>query len=185
MHEAHPAREIARPDVGPIAANTEGHATREAAHLSPPPTPTAALPDRADIVQQIARAARVQLDAGQTELTVRLDPPSLGAVHMRVVAQVATLTAHLQVSTEASRQLVSDGLPALRQALAEAGIDIGQVSVSVDGGAQQQLPHGQLPPPQWRPEPAMAPGALGDEAQVAPVLQAWASGGGPHFDAFA
>ncbi|UCH34202.1 MAG: hypothetical protein JSV65_16940 [Armatimonadota bacterium] len=75
--EAHAAREIARSDARPIAsdiADIEGHAPREAAHLSSPP----AL-NRFEVVEQIARAARAPLRAGHTELTVRLESWGAGA----------------------------------------------------------------------------------------------------------
>jgi len=132
---------------------------------------------------QIARAARALLDAGRTELAVRLDPPSLGTLHMRVVSDGAAVTAHLQVSTEASRELISDNLPALKQALAGAGIDIGQVSVSVDGDARENLAQPQSSPAQWRTVDVMAVQA--QEAEAAAVLRTWFYSGGRHFDAFA
>ena len=177
--DAHAAREIARPDAGPIAANTEGHAQREAAHLSPAPPPTAP-----QVVEQIARAARAQLDGDHTELVVRLDPPTLGTVHMRVVSQGAAMTAHLQVSTEASRELLSANLPALKEALAAAGLDIGHVSVGVGAQHQQGAAAGQPRQPHWHDQRLTAQADNGG-GSLAAALRGAAHAGGRLFDAFA
>jgi len=181
VQEAPPAGEIARPDLGPIASNIEGHAQREAAHLSSPPAP-----DAMQVIAQIARAARAQLDGSHSELTVRLEPPALGAVHMRVLSEGAALTAHMQVATEVSRELIQDNLPTLKQALADAGINVSQVSVGVDGGAQQHSAHGQALQAPWRlPQAALQPSVSEPDAAVIAALRPWPEHGGHRFDAFA
>ncbi len=138
------------------------------------------------VIAQIARAARAQLDGRHTELTVRLEPPTLGTVHMRVVSQGAALTAHMQVATEVSRELIQDNLPALKQALAEAGINVSQVSVGVDSRAQQDPAHGQPLHAPWRLAPAAPPPSAPDlEAGLIAALRLWPQHDGHHFDAFA
>lgn len=180
--DAHSAREIARPDAGPIAPNIEGHAPREAAHLSSPQ-----IPNQVEIIEQIARAARAQFHSGHTELALRLDPPTLGTVHLRVVSQGAAVTAQLEASAAASRDLINANLPALKEALAGVGIDISHFSVTVGGGARQDMANGAPPH-----SPGIAPGATApnqeasepDAAAIA-ALRAWAGVGGRYFDAFA
>ena len=181
IQDAHFAREIARPDLGPIAYNmVEGHAPREAAHLSSPDAAPM------EIIEQIARGARTLLRPGYSELTVRLDPPSLGTVHMRVVSQAATMTAHLEVSVEASRDLINAHLPALKQALADVGVAVSQFSVTVGGGQRQDVPQGQVLQPNWHPvAPAAESGSDEMNAAALAALRVWADGGGQHFDAFA
>jgi flagellar hook-length control protein FliK len=180
--EAHSAREIARPDAGPIAPNIEGHAPREAAHLSSPQIPT-----QVEIVEQIARAARAELHSGRTELTLRLDPPTLGSVNMRVVSQGAAVTAHLEASAEASRDLINANLPALKEALAGVGIDISHFSVTVGGGERQDMANGLPAHPHGTATGATTPHQEAREPDAAAIaaLRAWAGVGGRYFDAFA
>lgn len=180
--ESHPGREIARPDAGPIASDIEGHAQRQAAHLSSPQAPA-----QLEIIEQIARAARAELRPGHSELTLRLDPPSLGAVSMRVVSQGSAMTAHLEASVEASRDLITASLPALKEALAAQGINISHFSVTVGGGEHQDPTQGQGLPPRWHGATANPGGGEAVEAEAAAMaaLRVWADRGGQHFDAFA
>jgi len=179
---AHAAREIARPDAGPIASNIEGHAEHEAAHLSSPQAPS-----QLQIIAQIAHSARAQLRDGRSELTLRLDPPSLGTVHMRVVAQGSAMTAHLEASLEASRDLINANLPVLKDALAGMGIDISHFSVTVGGGERDGAAHGQAAQQHaaWDGASERALSSPPPEDATLAALRVWVGIGGRHLDAFA
>jgi flagellar hook-length control protein FliK len=70
-------------------------------------------------------------------IELRLDPPDLGPLRISIslhdnTAQAAFVSPHAVV-----RQTVENALPQLQQALAQAGISLGQASVSDQGQPQQ------------------------------------------------
>jgi len=91
----------------------------------------------AKMIHQIVKSARVHMLDGGAEMTLRLDPPHLGMLHMTVSAQEGTVTASLQTSTETARQVLEADLSGLRQALSDAGIQVDNVEVSVGGNLDQ------------------------------------------------
>ena len=91
----------------------------------------------AKVINQIVRAAKVHLFEGGGELFLRLDPPHLGVVHMSVTSAQGTVTASLQTSTESAKLAIESDLSALRQALADAGINVDSISVTVGGSSNQ------------------------------------------------
>lgn len=70
-------------------------------------------------------------------MTMRLDPPHLGTVHMSVISTGGAVTAVLQTSSEAAKQILDANVASLREALANSGINIDSINVSVGGGPDQ------------------------------------------------
>jgi hypothetical protein len=95
-------------------------AAAEAGEMNAPP-----------VIDQIVREARLRFGQGETEMSLRLNPPQLGRLHMRLVWTGSELTAHLNVETQAARQVVEANLPTLYQALSDQGIRVDHVAVSV------------------------------------------------------
>lgn len=91
----------------------------------------------ARIINQVVRAAKTRFLDGGAEMTLRLDPPHLGAVRMQVTAVGGSVTALLQTSTESARQIFQADIAQLREALAQAGVNVDTISVSVGMGADQ------------------------------------------------
>ncbi|HEU0230699.1 MAG TPA: flagellar hook-length control protein FliK [Burkholderiaceae bacterium] len=86
--------------------------------------------------QFVAIAQSSQSGLGHTA-QLRLDPPNLGPLHIAIhvsdnVAQAVFFSPHAQV-----RQAVENALPQLQQQLAQAGIALGQASVSDQGASRQ------------------------------------------------
>lgn len=86
--------------------------------------------------QFVAIAQSSQPGLGHTA-QLRLDPPNLGPLHIAIhvsdnVAQAVFFSPHAQV-----RQAVENALPQLQQQLAQAGIALGQTSVSDQGASRQ------------------------------------------------
>lgn len=86
---------------------------------------------RTHIVHQIVRAARMHISDSSADITLRLDPPNLGIVHLNVVAERGVMTANLKVATEAVKQALEADLSMLRESLADAGIHVDAISVTV------------------------------------------------------
>ena len=89
------------------------------------------------LIHEIVRSAKVHLFEGGADMTLRLEPPHLGVLHMSVSAQEGAVTASLQTSTETARRVLEANLFSLKQALAEAGINVDSINVSVGGGPDQ------------------------------------------------
>gem|GEM_PF-581784 len=90
-----------------------------------------------DFSQQVAGFSQ-NLKNGLQTIEMRLDPPDLGPIRISLsltdgVAQAMFISPHASV-----RNAVENALPQLQQQLAQAGISLGQTSVSDQGQAGQQ-----------------------------------------------
>jgi flagellar hook-length control protein FliK len=103
------------------------------------------------VVDQVVRDIRVEVGRGRSEMTIRLDPPELGQIAVRLVSQNGSVTAGFHAESEGVRSLLESHLPALKSALADAGIAVQSFSVSTgtESGAFQQRSMDQ-PPTQRR-----------------------------------
>ena len=120
-------------------ANAVAAVEQSNAHLPPDPVIGSKL------IHQIVRAAKVHLFEGGADMTLRLEPPHLGIVRMSVSAQDGMVTASLQTSTETAKRVLEADLTSLRQALADAGVNVDSISVSVTAGFDQSWDmHGAL-----------------------------------------
>jgi flagellar hook-length control protein FliK len=95
-------------------------------------TPTVA----AQLTDGIVTHARVAERDGAVEFQIRLDPPELGPVKVKITAVGDRLTAEVVVSNDAIRQMVESQLPDLRQRLEQAGVNLPTLDVST--GDRQQ-----------------------------------------------
>ncbi len=72
---------------------------------------------------------------GQTEFQVRLDPPELGRMQVKIFASGDQMRAEVIVADQAVRGLLESQLPELRQKLEAAGLNIQQFDVSAESSA--------------------------------------------------
>jgi flagellar hook-length control protein FliK len=85
------------------------------------------------VIEQLATAARFHVHGHSRELSVRLDPPELGTVHVRVVVQAdGQVVAQIQTASPAVREMLDGRLAELQQALNQAGLTIEGCSVSLN-----------------------------------------------------
>jgi flagellar hook-length control protein FliK len=140
--EASPAGETARATPAAPAAGNNAPAANDSAPVSRTPTPTA------QIAREILARAEVVTQNGRTEFHLRLDPPELGSVQVHVTATANSLVARFVVGQESTHQLLQSQLPAMRQALAEAGLSFTGFDVTRQGSGaagQQGQPDGRPP----------------------------------------
>jgi flagellar hook-length control protein FliK len=82
-------------------------------------------------IEQVAqRIAQLRRD-GRQEISLQLDPPELGTVHIEAVLQRGHLTLDIRTEMGRGRELLEQGMPQLRQALADLGMSSGQVTVNL------------------------------------------------------
>jgi flagellar hook-length control protein FliK len=89
------------------------------------------------MINQIVQSAKLQLVDGGAHMTMRLDPPHLGVLNMSVMAQQGSVVANIETSTEAARHVLQADLSSLKQALADAGITVDSINVSLSNTPNQ------------------------------------------------
>ncbi|WP_145282928.1 flagellar hook-length control protein FliK [Pirellulimonas nuda] len=151
-----PAQADAKPTspATPVTQDT-GIGTRGAAQASREGGPSVDNGPRVNPERFIARVSRAFQAAEQNGGTVqlRLSPPELGALQIRIAVHEGALTASLEAETPAARNLLLDNLPALRERLAQQDIRVERFDVDVrrepSGGQQDQQSNDgrRLPPP--------------------------------------
>lgn len=138
-----PAAEPA-PPVEPVAgavsaAGRDTPSVGEADRSSRPETRSQPV-DAARFVSRVSRAFEAAQDRGGGPIQIRLSPPELGSLSVRLEVKDGVLTASLETETQAARNVLLDNLPALRERLAEQQIRVEQFDVDVrdDGRSQAE-----------------------------------------------
>jgi flagellar hook-length control protein FliK len=72
---------------------------------------------------------------GRAEFHLRITPPEIGPVRVRLAAHNGQVMAELTVSNEAVQHLVESRMPELRHRLESAGLNVGGFDVRYDGSA--------------------------------------------------
>lgn len=167
--------------AGQAAARPDpGQAWNQATHSGPLSlgvfTPVAATPAwGADLGRQLVTLSH---DAGQGRHTaeLRLDPPDLGPLRVTLSVSDGVASASFVSAHAAVRHAVESALPQLQQALAQAGLSLGQASVG-EHGSQPGFDMQQQSQQRGQGRDAMA--ASGDgpaTTQTAPVTSHRADG---------
>jgi len=104
-------------DTGPVAPTNPTRGT--AADIEP-----------SHVISQIVRGVRMTRRDGQTSMSLRLEPPSLGSVQLDVTMGREGVHVNMRVETEAVRQVLSSNLPELREALGREGLGVEEFSFS-------------------------------------------------------
>jgi hypothetical protein len=133
-------------------------ATRATAELAEPPR----FEPARDPVEQIATRVRDVKGPGRHEISLRLDPPHLGAV--RIDARLDGGQLHLQIRAEhaPTGELLAEALPRLRESLSQQGFVPAEVSVhlGLDASGRQFSQDSAptfTPPRDGEPAPAPPP----------------------------
>lgn len=87
-----------------------------------------------------------ELGAGSTEIRIALTPESLGEVQARIITQNGVITAQFMAESERVREIIETNMAQLREELEEQGIQVGELSVSVqqdNTDPQQAFEQGQ------------------------------------------
>jgi len=120
------------PSAAPMArigSVTGGKAARAAAT---DPQPEAAPEGSSDAnMARIMRLVLTRVGKDRSVATLRLDPPELGSVRLRLDLRNDQLSLQIDAQTPAARRLLSDQLDVLRRNLEAAGIQLDHVEVRV------------------------------------------------------
>jgi flagellar hook-length control protein FliK len=162
--------DAAAPPTGaaPAVAPTQSHlatAAAPAADASLLAGHGAAIDTRADNWHE-ALASRVQVlvDQNMGEAHIKLNPPELGAVDIKISLVDDKTFVQLTAGNSVARDELTQSLPRLRELLSASGLSLG--GASVHGGSAGQSGHETAP---RVVVPAYAPFAVADDDELGPV----------------
>lgn len=89
------------------------------------------------VVNQVSVRLFTGVRQGSGNMTIQIHPPELGSVKVRVVSDQGSLNVHLHSQNQQVAAILERHLPALHQSLADQGIDLSGLHVSVDSGTDQ------------------------------------------------
>lgn len=158
------------PAVMPADAAADVHSA-SARTLQDAPVDARAAPP--ELGESMAGRIRLMIDHGAGEARLRLDPPELGTIDVRISVVDDKTFVHMTASHAAGRDALEQSLPRLRELLAAGGLDFG--GASVDGGGRDTGPEAgpyRADPPYAFPEEPAGAAASSSTAVRAPVSAA-------------
>lgn len=133
----------------PVASNgLDSAAARRAAPAQAARVPDASATSKSDAnVERIVRLIHAQIGRQRSVATLRLDPPELGSLRLRMDLRRDQLTLDVETQTHAARRLLSEQIDTLRQNLEAAGIHLERIEIRVQP-ATSESPDAQQSPRQ-------------------------------------
>jgi len=89
------------------------------------------------LISQVAARIRRLHRSGRQEMRIRLNPPELGAMRIRIRVMNNGVKATLMVEQPQAHALLEESMPALLRALHEQGLKVDSLSVEVSHGADE------------------------------------------------
>jgi flagellar hook-length control protein FliK len=121
--EAQVIRSVNAPQTAPACQTTKSSAASIASERKMPEIPAE------KFVDQVVKSVRLEVGDGRSEMNIRLDPPELGRLHVKLITEAGHVTAGFHAESEGARSLLEASLPALRTALTDSGIQVNHVAV--------------------------------------------------------
>ncbi|MBI3375605.1 MAG: flagellar hook-length control protein FliK [Betaproteobacteria bacterium] len=87
--------------------------------------------------EQLSNQVIVLAQGGTASADIRVTPPELGPVHVRISVEDGIASVVLSAPAQETRQALEAALPALHDALAESGLSLGESAVSEEHFARQ------------------------------------------------
>ncbi|CAH1580852.1 Flagellar hook-length control protein fliK [Vibrio jasicida] len=87
---------------------------------------------------QVAEKVQMMMSKNLKNLDIRLDPPELGRMQIRMTMNNDLANVHFTVANPQARDLIEQTLPRLREMLAQQGLQLADSSVQQQSSGQQQ-----------------------------------------------
>ena len=94
--------------------------------------------------QQLNEKIRWMVNARNTMAEIRLDPPELGSMQVRVNVSGDAASVSFVVQSQQAKDALADAMPRLKEMLAEQGLELGDAEVRKDNSSQSGEPGQQL-----------------------------------------
>ena len=93
--------------------------------------------------EQLAERVQVMLSKNLKNIDIRLDPPELGRLHIRMNMNGDTASVQFTVSNPQARDMIEHSMPRLREMLTQQGLQLSDTSVQQQSAGQQQSSYAQ------------------------------------------
>jgi flagellar hook-length control protein FliK len=120
---AAPSTNVVAPDVRASPLRTAS------ARLLPPAGEGAESAQARANVERVLRVIRSHAAAGRSSATIRLDPPELGTLRLRMELEQDALRLRIETQSVVAHRLLSDELDSLRRGLEAAGLHLERVEI--------------------------------------------------------
>ena len=87
---------------------------------------------------QVAEKVQMMMSKNLKNLDIRLDPPELGRMQIRMTMNSDLTNVHFTVTNPQAREIIEQTLPRLREMLAQQGMQLAETSVQQQSSGQQQ-----------------------------------------------
>jgi flagellar hook-length control protein FliK len=87
---------------------------------------------------QLSERVQMMLSKNLKHVDIRLDPPELGRMHIRMNMNGDAATVHFTVASQHVRDALESSMPRLREMLSQQGVQLGETAVQQQGANQQQ-----------------------------------------------
>jgi flagellar hook-length control protein FliK len=87
---------------------------------------------------QVAERVQMMMAKNLKHVDIRLDPPDLGRMQIRMSLNNDSATVHFTVQNQQTRDMVDQAMPRLREMLSQQGIQLADSSVQQQSQGQQQ-----------------------------------------------
>lgn len=87
---------------------------------------------------QLSERVQMMLSKNLKNIDIRLDPPELGRMHIRMNMNGDAASVHFTVANQHVRDALEGSMPRLREMLAQQGVQLGETAVQHQGANQQQ-----------------------------------------------
>ncbi|MHC4913133.1 MAG: flagellar hook-length control protein FliK [Planctomycetota bacterium] len=112
--------------------------------------------------EQIRESIQSLSNQGDHQITIRLNPPELGSVLIKLIQQTNEITGLLEVSRAQTRYEIEQVLPEVLRNLADSGVQIKRLEVMLEDQSQQQTYKDQSLQDDWAGQHNRAEGGKPD-----------------------
>ena len=111
---------------------------------------------KSDAVKALQEKVNAMLSINNKEAEIRLDPPELGSMQIRIRSEAEQAQINFVVQNQQAKEALEQSLPRLKEMLAEQGIQLGESNIQQDTGSsseqgtddKQELTHAKLDNPE-------------------------------------
>jgi len=122
------------PGLTPIGVVRGSHEAITSAPVSDAPAQVPTEVEETKVTHQIVRGARFLTREGANQVTLRLDPPELGEVTIRLSSTSKALSGEIRVENRMVQEIVNRNMANLRESLGSQGIQVDNIEVTVESG---------------------------------------------------
>ena len=91
-----------------------------------------------DVVKALHDKVNAMLNINNKEAEIRLDPPELGSMQIRIRSEAEQAQVNFVVQNQQAKEALEQSMPKLKEMLAEQGIQLGESNIQQDSGSSSE-----------------------------------------------